>query len=99
MSNENNVPRRAHLELNIAGERAIRDAILAVELHGCHQQLTEVVVMLEAAKQKLGDWYDSGAVGAPSNVSVIDQLRADPNISPALKAALTAPRESDEAKP
>jgi hypothetical protein len=80
--------RRSHLEKMIPGELAIREALIVVEAHGCHPQLTEVVSMLSDAQRKLADWYDSGAPGAPPSVSLIDAVARDPNVSDSFKAAV-----------
>lgn len=58
------VPRRAHLELNIPAELAIRDAIAEVEKLGAHPGLTYAVIHLSDALTDVADWHDGGAPGA-----------------------------------
>ena len=53
------VPRRCNVETMTAGEAAIREAMLAVEMMGSHPWLTDVVVMLSEARDRLADWVDA----------------------------------------
>ena len=52
-------PRRCHTELWIPAERAIHDAIQAVEALGADERLTDVVIRLSEAKDRLSDWADA----------------------------------------
>ena len=85
MSNENKVPRRAHLELNLPAELAIRNARAEVEVLGAHPGLTNIVIKLGEALDEMGDWFDNGAPGAYQNVSLTDKVCADPNVSDAIE--------------
>lgn len=58
-----NFPRRCSLEKMTKEELAIREAILQIESLGCHPALTEVVIALGNAKDKLSDWVDAGMQG------------------------------------
>lgn len=52
------IPRRCYLEKNTPEELAIRACIEQVEKLGADQLLTEVVVLLGEARNKLADWID-----------------------------------------
>lgn len=52
-------PRRNQLQLNTAAEMAIRNAISAVESVGAHPLLTDSVILLGEAKEKLSDFIDA----------------------------------------
>ena len=56
MSNE--IPRRSKLWKYTAEEAAIRSAILLVEEMGAHPLLTEAVILLGQAKDKVSDFVD-----------------------------------------
>lgn len=58
------VPRRARIDKMTPAELAIRDAILAVEEVGCGVLLTEAVVLLGQAKDKVADYVDKLKEGA-----------------------------------
>lgn len=51
-------PRRACLWLLTKEERAIYDIVSEVEKLGAHPLLTDVVVLLGQAKDKLSDWIE-----------------------------------------
>jgi hypothetical protein len=53
------IPRRSRLDQNTYEELKIRDAILAVEEIGADLILTEVVVLLGEAKNRLADFLDA----------------------------------------
>ena len=63
-------PRRNQLENMSPGERAIREAIIAVETEGAHTELTGVQIDLQAARDRLGDYID----GKPRRVGLQDAL-------------------------
>jgi len=63
-------PRRSQLENMSPGERAIREAIIAVEGEGAHTELTAVQIELQAARDRLGDYID----GKPRRVGFQDAL-------------------------
>lgn len=64
-------PRRNQLENMSPGERAIREAIIAVETEGAHTELTGVQIELQAARDRLGDYID----GKTPRVGMQDALR------------------------
>jgi len=51
-------PRRARIDLNTPTERAIRRAIDAVESLGAHTLLTDAVVLLGQARDKVADYVE-----------------------------------------
>jgi len=53
------VPRRAQMLKWIPAEKAIAEAIDAVESLGADERLTDVVVRLGEAKDRLSDWADA----------------------------------------
>lgn len=52
------LPRRCYVDLYIEEERNIQKMVNAVEDLGAHPILTDVVVMLGQAKDRLADWVD-----------------------------------------
>lgn len=54
-----NIPRRIRLDLNTPAELAIRAAVDAVELVGAHPLLTEAVILLGQAREKVADYVDT----------------------------------------
>lgn len=52
------IPRRARLDLMTTGERAIYEVMQEVEKMGAHVLLTETVILLGQAREKLADWVD-----------------------------------------
>lgn len=63
----NDIPRRIRLDLLTPAERAIYDAVQAVEAAGCHPLLTDAVVLLQQAREKVADFVDAPAGGEGSN--------------------------------
>lgn len=55
------IPRRSYVERLTPAELAIRDAISAVENAGCDPLLTEAVILLQNAKDKVSDFVDREA--------------------------------------
>jgi len=53
------IPRRAYLEKQVPAERAIREAIDAVESLPADTRLTDAVVLLGQAKDKVSDYIDA----------------------------------------
>lgn len=53
-----NIPRRAYVERLTPAETAIRNAILEVESLGADVRLTDAVILLQAAKDSVGDYVD-----------------------------------------
>lgn len=55
------LPRRCYVDRYTPAETAIREAMRYVEDAGCHQLLTEAVVLLGQAKDKVADFVDDPA--------------------------------------
>ena len=55
------MPRRRDINLMTPAELAIRNAIGIVEEVGCDPLLTEAVVLLEQAQEKVADFVDMSA--------------------------------------
>lgn len=55
----NIISRRNRIDLHYPIEIAIREAMITVEEGPAHPLLTEVVNLLEQAKNKASDYYDS----------------------------------------
>lgn len=53
------IPRRSRLDKMSMGERAIFDATQVVEGMGAHPWLTEAVVLLGKAREKVADYVDA----------------------------------------
>lgn len=66
----NTIPRRAFLNKSTPEELLLRKAIAEVENLGAHPLLTDVVVLLGQARDKLADWVDlqSAQQGVQSDV-------------------------------
>lgn len=58
MQKEDNVPRRARLDLFTKAERAIYDAVQEVEALAADVRLTDAVVLLQAARESVADYVD-----------------------------------------
>lgn len=57
--NINEVPRRNRLDLNVKSELAIRNAMQEVENMSADERLTDAVILLEQAFNKVADYVDS----------------------------------------
>ena len=66
--------RRFNTDLNKPSELAIREAIKKVEELGAKEKLTEVVVMLNNAFDKLADYFDSAVTEEENTINAIDKL-------------------------
>jgi hypothetical protein len=55
------IPRRARIDLFTPAEKAIRDALLAVEAAGCDERLTKAVTLLDDAREWVADFVDGVA--------------------------------------
>lgn len=55
---DNKIPRRACLYLFTPAEKAVYDAVQAVEKVGADVRLTDAVVLLQQAREKLADYFD-----------------------------------------
>lgn len=55
---DNGFPRRNRVDLYTPAETAIREAMLAVENAGAHPLLTDAVVLLSQAKEKVADFVE-----------------------------------------
>jgi hypothetical protein len=51
-------PRRSRVDLLTRAEDSIRDAVRDVEHAGCDVRLTQVVNLLELAREVFADWYE-----------------------------------------
>lgn len=58
------VGRRSRVDLLVKEERALLDALIAVEALGAHPLLTDCVVAIGAARDRLADWIDTEQPGA-----------------------------------
>lgn len=52
------IPRRCRIDLFTPAEIAIRNAVLEVENAGCDPLLTDAVVRLQQAKEKVADFVE-----------------------------------------
>jgi hypothetical protein len=52
------LPRRIRLDLMKPSEKAIYEAMQEVEKVGAHTLLTEAVILLQKAKDKVSDYFD-----------------------------------------
>jgi hypothetical protein len=57
------IRRRSDLDRNAPEELAIRDALSKVESMGAHPLLTEAVVLLDKAREKVADYIDKDETG------------------------------------
>ena len=55
---DDGIPRRCDVTLDTPAETAIRNAIAAVEAVGAHPFLTEAVILLGTAKDKVSDFVE-----------------------------------------
>ena len=55
------IPRRARIDLQTPAEKAIRDAVIAVEAVGAHPLLTDAVVLLSRAQERVADYLEADA--------------------------------------
>lgn len=58
------VPRRNDISRFTPAEKAMREAVLEVEKAGCHPLLTEAVILLQQARDKVSDFVDLSAQAA-----------------------------------
>lgn len=58
MGELNDIPRRVQLDRLVEAERSIYGAVRAVEDLGADARLTDAVVLLQAAKESVGDFVD-----------------------------------------
>ena len=56
------IPRRMRIDLYTPAELAIRNAVLAVEEMPADIRLTDAVVLLQKAKEKVADYVDSEGI-------------------------------------
>lgn len=59
MSPSNEIPRKCKLELMSPGELAIHEAKQIVEAMGCDERLTDAIVLLIQAQDKVADFVDN----------------------------------------
>jgi 3-oxoacyl-[acyl-carrier-protein] synthase III len=58
MGTDNQIPRRCRIDLNTPAELAIRAAMEAVEMAGADPLLTDAVILLDQAREKVADFVD-----------------------------------------
>ena len=58
------IPRRHRIDLQSSGEEAIREAVRVVEEMGADPRLTDAVVLLGQAQEKVADYIDDVRVVA-----------------------------------
>lgn len=51
-------PRRCRIDLQTPAELAIRQAMLAVEVAGAHPLMTDAVMLLDQARNKVADYVE-----------------------------------------
>lgn len=61
-----NLPRRYDINMYTPAERAITDAMYAVEHAGCHLLLTDAIILLEQARNKVSDYVDFQSIDVKS---------------------------------
>ena len=59
------IPRRIRVDLFTPAEKAIYDAVTAVEAAGCDVRLTDAVNLLQAARNKVADFVDNVGAAEP----------------------------------
>ena len=59
--NDNEMPRRAYINKMTPEELEIYNLVGKIEMLGAHPLLTDVVVYLGKAREKLSDWVDARA--------------------------------------
>jgi hypothetical protein len=79
---ESGVPRRQRLDLNTPAELAIFMAIQEVEKAGADPKLTDVVMALISAKDKLSDYVDSSGVEVVERVPTLGETRVRSQFNP-----------------
>ena len=62
----NEIPRRAYVDRMVTAEKAIMDAVNAVEQMPAHPLLTDAVVLLAQAKDKVSDYVDLKLTSRPA---------------------------------
>jgi hypothetical protein len=72
-SQVNEIPRRINLQTMTVGEKAIRDAVMAVETMGADPKLTDVIVDLDKCFTKLANYTDG------VEETFLDRLRVEYN--------------------
>lgn len=61
----NGIRRRNRIDLCTPAENAIRAAIQAVESMGADERLTDIIIDLDRAREKLADYVDATSEEAP----------------------------------
>jgi len=64
----NEIPRRIRVDRYTPAEKAIHDAIQVVEAAGAHPLLTDAVILLDKAREKVADFVDDVAPTAEEEV-------------------------------
>jgi len=66
----NEIPRRCYIDKLVPAERAIHDAIVAVEAMPADRRLTEAQILLAQAKDKVSDFVDGVGASTTEHASV-----------------------------
>jgi hypothetical protein len=69
MSEESEIPRRIRIDKFTPAEKAIFDAVQVVEQAGTHPLLTDAVILLGQAREKVADYVDGQGVDSASAVA------------------------------
>ena len=72
--------RRSRIDLQTPAEQAIRDAVDAVERAGCDRLLTEAVVLLQQARDKVADYVDARLPALRAQIETAWEERADASL-------------------
>lgn len=84
----NTIPRRAYINKMTPEELDIYNLVQKVERLGAHPLLTEVVVLLGSAREKLADWVDL-PVELPDGAKKLSCLCPDDGVYPLCSAHKT----------
>jgi hypothetical protein len=68
----NNIPRRNRMDLYTPAEKAISDAVQAVEMAGAHPRLTDAVNLLQEAQKAVADFVDGVHAILPTTPPAIE---------------------------
>lgn len=69
MMSNNGFPRRIRVDLMTSAERAVRDAVEAVEAVGAHPRLTDAVVLLSDVQNAVADGVEALGLTQPASAS------------------------------
>lgn len=75
------IPRRICVDRMTPAELAIREAVLAVEAAGADPRLTDAVVLLHQARERVADFVD-GVIGARSSATGLTCSYCEQEVTP-----------------